>query len=197
VSGDLAAIASGLRAAALAGAWRDEELAVRNDAGVVVGAIERAAVRALGIPTVAVHLLAVDPQGHHWVQQRALDKDTDPGLWDTLVGGMVPAGEPLLQALERETWEEAGLRVEELLDLRHGGTVRSSGPSSSAPHGYVVQDLEWFTCTVPAGMLPSNQDGEVMAFECLAPAELARRLEQDEFTMDAMVLYAAAFATPG
>jgi len=26
-----------------------------------------------------------------WVQQRALDKANDPGLWDTLMGGMVSA----------------------------------------------------------------------------------------------------------
>lgn len=191
-----AAIADGLRAAGLAGAWRDEQLAVRNGAGAVLGTIERGAARALGIATVAVHLLAVDERGHHWVQQRAWTKDTDPGMWDTLVGGMVPAGEPLLEALERETWEEAGLRLAELRDLRHGGMVRSVGPSSSVPHGYVIEDVEWFTCTLPAGVLPSNQDGEVAGFECLAPAALAARLEQDGFTHDASVLYATAFALP-
>ena len=30
-----------------------------------------------------------------WVQQRAFDKSTDPGLWDTLMGGQVAAGETI------------------------------------------------------------------------------------------------------
>ena len=167
---------------------------MRNDAGTVLGAIERAAVRPLGIATVAVHLLALDPRGRHWVQQRAFDKPNDPGLWDTLVGGMVPAGEPLREALARETWEEAGLHLEQLPDLRHGGTVRTHGPcDAKLAHGYVVQDLEWFTCVVPAGVVPQNQDGEVLAFDCLEAPELAARLARDEFTLDAGLLYLAAF----
>ena len=72
--------------------------------------MERAVVRPLGITTFAVHLLA-SPDGRHWVQQRSLTKPNDPGLWDTLMGGMIPASDSMAQALERETWEEAGLRL--------------------------------------------------------------------------------------
>jgi hypothetical protein len=39
------------------------------------------------------------------VQQRALDKANDPGLWDTLMGGMVSAADTVATALARETWE--------------------------------------------------------------------------------------------
>ena len=81
-----ARIARALRDTGLAGAWRNELLEVTDAAGVAVGAIERAAVRPLGITTDAVHLIAHRADGRVWVQLRALDKATDPGLWDTTMG---------------------------------------------------------------------------------------------------------------
>jgi hypothetical protein len=80
-------LADVLRGAGLAGAWRGEQLAVRNASGEQIGAIERGAVRPLGIATLAVHLVGKAPDGGYWVQQRALNKPNDPGKWDTLMGG--------------------------------------------------------------------------------------------------------------
>jgi 8-oxo-dGTP pyrophosphatase MutT (NUDIX family) len=177
----------------LAHAWRDEQLAVRSESGAVLGTVERAAVRPLGIATHAVHLVGLDPTGAHWVQQRAFDKPTDPGLWDTLVGGMVAANDSLEQALERETWEEAGLRRTQLQDLRYGGHVVTRRPFSALAHGYVVERLDWYACTLPPNVLPCNQDGEVAAFRCMRADEVAQQLEQDAFTVDAALVLLAAF----
>ena len=87
----LARAADAMRRLGLAHAWRDEQLAVGDAQGQVLGTVERAVVRPLGVTTFAVHLAAKAPDGRHWVQQRALTKPNDPGLWDTLMGGMVPA----------------------------------------------------------------------------------------------------------
>jgi hypothetical protein len=57
------ALAQALRVAGLAGAWRDELLAVTDEQGTALGVVERAAVRPLGIATRAVHLLARSPDG--------------------------------------------------------------------------------------------------------------------------------------
>jgi len=192
----LARIAERLRDAGLASAWRHEQIDVRDEAGLLLGTVERAAVRALGIPTVAVHLVALDAGGRHWVQQRAWNKPSDPGLWDTLVGGMVPASEPLAQALERETWEEAGLRPAQLQGLRHGGRVAVRRAPSEVPHGYAVEQLEWYACTLAGGVVPQNQDGEVAAFRCMEAGEVAHCLEQDGFTVDAAAILLAAFGEP-
>jgi hypothetical protein len=112
VEGELGAslqhVAQVLRDTGLAHTWRNEQLAVRAVDGTVLGTVERAVTRALGIATQAVHLTATAPDGRVWLQQRAFDKPSDPGLWDTLVGGTVPASDGLEQALARETWEEAG-----------------------------------------------------------------------------------------
>lgn len=193
LSDTLAEVARVLDDRGLAHVWRDELLAVRNDAGEVLGAVERAAVRPLGIATHAVHLAVVDPAGRHWVQQRAFDKATDPGLWDTLVGGMVPACDGLQQALARESWEEAGLRLEQLRDLRHAGRTVTRRPSREVPHGYVIEALDWFVATLPAGVQPENQDGEVARFRAMHPGEVTRCLEAGGFTVDAAVILLEAF----
>ena len=114
----LAAIAQWLHANSLGGPWRNELLPVTGECNEPLGAIERAAVRPLGITTFAVHLIAARADGGVWVQQRAFDKATDPGLWDTTMGGQVGAGESIADALARETWEEAGLSLAQLTELR-------------------------------------------------------------------------------
>lgn len=191
----LARIAEVLRDTGLAHTWRDEQLAVRGDGGTFFGTVERAIVRPLGIATHAVHLTATDDAGNVWLQQRAFDKPTDPGLWDTLVGGMVPASDTLEQALERETWEEAGLRLHQVRELRHGGRIGTQRPFGELPHGSVVEVLEWYAGRLPAGVVPDNQDGEVAAFRPMAAGELTHRLEAGEFTIDAALILLAAYGS--
>ena len=65
-----------------------------------------------GDPTLihlVVHLHVFDGQGRLYLQRRARTKDTNPGLWDTSVGGHVSAGETVPQALAREAREELSI----------------------------------------------------------------------------------------
>ena len=188
VTTSLHGIATALRGAGWAHTWRDEQLAVTDGQGNRLGSVERAVVRSLGITTFAVHLAGAALDGRHWVQQRSLTKANDPGLWDTLMGGMVPASDSLEEALERETWEEAGLRIGQLSQLRHGGRILTSRPTGDGRGGYVVEYLDWYRCLVPDGTVPVNQDGEVAQFQLLDPAELLVRLERDEFTTEAALI---------
>lgn len=181
----LAVIARWLQANPGTGTWRNELLSVTDGSGRRVGAIERAAVRPLGIATHAVHLVGCDARGDVWVQQRALDKATDPGLWDTLVGGLVSADESMAQALARETWEEAGLRMDELHGVQPFGRLTVRRPVAE---GYVVEQIEMFAAIVPSGTVPVNQDGEVERFECLTLASLVERMHADRFTPEAAMI---------
>jgi 8-oxo-dGTP pyrophosphatase MutT (NUDIX family) len=196
VAGELSAslrhVAEVLRDTGLAHAWRDEQLAVAGEEGTVLGTVERAAVRPLGIATQAVHLSAVTSDGRLWLQQRAFDKPTDPGRWDTLVGGMVPAEDNREQALERETWEEAGLRLAQVRGLHYGGRILTRRPFPDLPHGFIVELLDWFTCTLPDDVVPANQDGEVAGFHCMDPGEVVRLLHADACTVDAALVLLAA-----
>ena len=191
VTSALNQLAGVLRDAGLAGAWRNEQLAVRDEAGAQIGTIERGAVRSFGIATLAVHLVGQTQDGRFWVQQRALNKPNDPGKWDTLMGGMVSAGDTVETALARETWEEAGLHIAELQNLRYGGRQSNCRPSSNGAAGYMQEFIEWYVATVPDGLTPINQDGEVAQFVLMDEAQLLAAMQRGEFTLEAALMMAA------
>lgn len=174
------------------GPWRNEQLAVRNAAGECLATVERGAVRVLGIPTLAVHLVGVAPDGRLWVQQRAADKAMFPNRWDTLMGGMVSAQDDLDGALARETWEEAGLRLDALQDLRHGGCFALNQPSDEGDGcGYIQERIHWYVATLPDGVQPDNQDGEVQGFALLPAQQVLAWAGEERFTPEAALVWAA------
>jgi 8-oxo-dGTP pyrophosphatase MutT (NUDIX family) len=145
----------------------------------------------LGIATLAVHLVGQAPDGRFWVQQRAFDKPNDPGKWDTLMGGMVSGADTLETALARETWEEAGLHIADFQGLRHGGRLTTGRPASDGGGaGYVVENIDWYVCTVPEGVKPVNQDGEVAQFALVDAAQLLEAMQRGEFTLEAALILA-------
>ncbi|HEY8908005.1 MAG TPA: NUDIX domain-containing protein [Rhodoferax sp.] len=177
--------------------WRDEQLAVFNDVNQQVATVERGVARWLGIATRAVHLLGHTRDGRVWVQQRALNKAIDPGLWDTLVGGMVPASDNLTTALQRETWEEAGIDFDRVMQAHAGGRLQVARPNArDGGVGYVVEQIDWFVGLIPEDVTPVNQDGEVAQFALLNWAELASQLQTNAFTLDAALIFTAARALP-
>jgi 8-oxo-dGTP pyrophosphatase MutT (NUDIX family) len=192
LTASLAQIAHAMREAGVAHVWRDEQLPVGGEGGAALGTVERAAVRPLGIATYAVHLAGRAPDGRHWVQQRSLTKANDPGLWDTLMGGMVPACDSPEQALARETWEEAGLAMAQLADVSYGGRIPTRRPVGGGQRGYVVEYIDWYRCTVPHGVAPVNQDGEVAQFCLMHPREVTELLRREEFTLEAALVLLAA-----
>jgi len=131
--------------------------------------------------------VGVAASGQVWVQRRALDKAVDPGMLDTLVGGLAAFGESTHDTLERETWEEAGLRLSDLRGLRDIGRLVVKRPVSD---GYMVEHIEMFSAELPAGVAPQNQDGEVMGFECLDVEALLAGMRADQFTFEATLIHA-------
>jgi isopentenyldiphosphate isomerase/intracellular septation protein A len=57
-----------------------------------------------------VHLHVFNHQRNIFLQKRSMSKDTQPGKWDTAVGGHISFGEDLETALKREIEEEIGLK---------------------------------------------------------------------------------------
>lgn len=57
-----------------------------------------------------VHLHVFNPAGDLYLQKRPDWKDIQPGKWDTAVGGHIDYDENVKDALEREAFEELGLK---------------------------------------------------------------------------------------
>jgi 8-oxo-dGTP pyrophosphatase MutT (NUDIX family) len=181
----LASIAVLLRDAGVLRTWRNELLDVRpRGGGDPLAVIERSACRALGIGTFAVHMNAFTDDGRLVVARRADNKAVDPGMWDNLVGGMVAAGESELDALARETHEEAGLELA-ALTLTRGMVFQESRP---VREGYMVETVQVFDTVLPPGAAPRNLDGEVAAIETREIDDVLAAIERGEFTLEAALV---------
>lgn len=163
-------------------AWRGELLDVVGE-GRRLGVIERGAVRPLGLLTRAVHLNAWRPDGRLWIARRSLSKTTDPGLWDTLVGGLAVAGEPLDTSLLRESEEEAGLTIDQLRNRSPLRTILRM--HRRLPEGYQVEDVLVSECVLDGEVQPRNQDGEVDRIEAVTVEEAWELAREGGFTLEA------------
>jgi 8-oxo-dGTP pyrophosphatase MutT (NUDIX family) len=181
----LARAANALRDAGYLTGWRDELLDVcaAPDAPPLA-VIERSACRPLGIRTTAVHLNGYADDGTVIVSRRAAHKQIDPGMWDNLVGGMVPAGETLEQALEREAWEEAGIEIDRI-EVHRGRRFHIERP---VPEGVQSETIHVYDATLAADVDPQNQDGEADAIERRAIADVVKAIERDEFTLESALV---------
>lgn len=56
-----------------------------------------------------VHLHIFNDAGELYLQKRSMNKDIQPGKWDTAVGGHIDYGETVEEALRREVREELGI----------------------------------------------------------------------------------------
>lgn len=81
-----------------------------DEMGVVIGAAPRNVCH--GDPSLvhrAAHVLVFNSEGLLLMQLRSMDKDIQPGKWDTSVGGHLGVGEDYEQAASREMAEELGI----------------------------------------------------------------------------------------
>ena len=75
----------------------------------VIDVKTRGEIHALGLMHRAVHILLFNDAGQIFLQKRSLNKDENPGLWDTSAAGHVDSGEDYLDCASREIHEELGI----------------------------------------------------------------------------------------
>ena len=198
----LAAWAQAFHAAGRLKAWRNELLNVSPlafmqlqnpiDLPVSLALVERGAARVLGILTHAVHLVGTRSDGKIWVQQRALGKATDPGLWDTLAGGLLSAGDSLVSGVLRETHEEAGLLSSQMGALSAHGCVFQD---RTVPDGHILEAVWTFSAEIGTHETPHNLDGEAMGFACLSIEALRDLIKADQVTTEAQLSFRQALGS--
>ena len=109
----------------------DEMLTRVTEQDEVLGAVPRSHVH--GNPALihrSVHILVVSREGRLLLQKRSMRKDTQPGKWDTSVGGHVGFGQSYEEAARREAEEELGMVPGELTFL-YPSRIRNSVESEN------------------------------------------------------------------
>ena len=89
---------------------RTEWFPLVNEEGETIGKATRKEChsgRKLLHPVIHLHIFNKD--GDLYLQKRSMNKDIQPGKWDTAVGGHIDYGESVEEALRREVREELGI----------------------------------------------------------------------------------------
>jgi len=147
--------------------WMDEPFGLYIPSQITpIGQVPRGAVSHLGLQAYGVHANGFVRKAdgiHMWVAKRSMNKPTFPGQWDNMVGGGLTAGFTPDQVLAKETDEEAGLQLEQMLNVEPVGILnyQHSHAGGLRNDRLVIYDLE-----LPEGLTPHPKDGEVERFEC-------------------------------
>ncbi|MGZ4592330.1 MAG: NUDIX hydrolase [Actinomycetes bacterium] len=87
----------------------EEQVAIIDDAGTVIGSAPRSVMRRDNLPHIVVAVLVRDSSGRVYVHRRTDTKDVFPGMHDCFAAGCLQAGEEPERAAAREAAEELGV----------------------------------------------------------------------------------------
>ncbi|RJF98059.1 DUF4743 domain-containing protein [Noviherbaspirillum saxi] len=171
----------------LVAGWRNESVAVAAVFGEApLFHIERAALRHFGLTLHAVHLNALtdfDRSGEMWLARRSHNKATDPGCYDTIVGGGLGNGMGITATLIKECFEEAGMPADLASQARPAGAVHVR---REVPEGVHDEILFTHDLVVSKDFVPNNHDGEVQEFVRLPLQDVIELIgSSDEVTVEA------------
>ena len=137
----------------------------------------------------AVHIFVINKNGDLYLQKRSLQKDKNPGLWDSSVSGHLDAGEDYLTAATRELAEEIGI---------HSPLQESLIPSHTLPPSAETgwEHIHLFT-TRHTGPItwPAAEIDSIMPFP-LAEIFAWVKARPEDFSPPFILLLTAHFSTP-
>ncbi|WP_340614255.1 NUDIX hydrolase YfcD [Xenorhabdus thailandensis] len=149
-----------------------EWIDIVNEGNEVIAQSSRQQMRAQNLRHRATYIVVHDGMGKILIQHRTETKDFYPGKLDATAGGVVMAGETLLEAARREAEEELGI-----------------AGVPFAEHGIFYYEED--TCRIWGGLFScvshgpfALQEEEVAAVYWLTPEEITARC--DEFTQDSL-----------
>ncbi|WP_338804902.1 NUDIX hydrolase YfcD [Xenorhabdus griffiniae] len=149
-----------------------EWIDIVNEGNEVIAQSSRQQMRAQNLRHRATYIVVHDGMGKILIQHRTETKDFYPGKLDATAGGVVMAGETLLEAARREAEEELGI-----------------AGVPFAEHGIFYYEED--NCRIWGGLFScvshgpfALQEEEVAAVYWLTPEEITARC--DEFTQDSL-----------
>ncbi len=93
-----------------------ELLDVVDENDNVITVKTRGEIHALGLMHRAVHILVFNSDDELFLQKRSLNKDEQPGKWDSSAAGHLDSGEDYDDCARREIAEELGIQVDQSLE---------------------------------------------------------------------------------
>ncbi|WP_454721789.1 MULTISPECIES: DUF4743 domain-containing protein [Cupriavidus] len=176
--------------------WRDELFAVTPAlAAPAFAVIERAAARFLGLLTFASHMNGVIAGARAlWISRRSAAKAVDPGMWDNLVAGGMPAGSDPLATLVRECDEESGIPPALARRAEAHGVIEVL---REIPEGVQWEAVYVYDLLLPADFTPHNRDGEVAEHRRIEPEALLAIMADGAMTVDATLVTLDTLARRG
>ncbi len=192
----LATLARQLADAGHVRGWRNELFAVTPALDATpFGVIERAAARFLGLLTFASHMNGiVAGQRTLWISRRSAAKAVDPGMWDNLVAGGMPAGSDPLETLVRECDEESGIPPALAGEAQSHGVIEVL---REIPEGVQWEHVYIYDLLLPPDFVPCNRDGEVAEHRIIDPAALLAIMADRAMTVDATLVTLDALVRRG
>ncbi len=104
----------------------EELIDILDEDGNKTGRIEtRTQVHEKGLWHRIIVVSIIDKNGHLLMQQRSLNKDSNPGKWDVSVAGHVSSGQTSIEAAVREVSEELGIKIDKK-ELKYILTYKNS-----------------------------------------------------------------------
>ena len=147
----------------------DEQVALVDAEGVVVGVAGRSEVRRANLRHSATAVIVRDPRGRVYVHRRSADKDWAPSRHDAASGGVLLSGETPELAARRELAEELGIE----------GVHLSALPGVFYEDATVRCRLHVYETTYDGPV--RHRDGEVAWGTWMTLAELAAHLRRDDW----------------
>jgi 8-oxo-dGTP pyrophosphatase MutT (NUDIX family) len=186
------AMAAGLRS-------RGEDFDVRAVMdGPVLAVLDRGALPDFGVIGVGVHLNGLVRRAdglYLWVAKRAADKKLDPGKFDNLVAGGVPAGLAPFETLVKEAEEEAALPASLSAQAR---LVARFSYNMERPEGLRRDVVYTYDLDLPDSFIPQPADGEVESFSLWPLARVFEAVsEGDEFKFNVNLVLIDLFIRQG
>lgn len=146
----------------------DELLSIVDNNDEVIGTKPRSEVHSQGLIHRAVHILVFNDQRQLFLQKRSMNKDENPGLWDTSAAGHVDAGESYEMCAAREIYEELGIKTNEKLkylfklpaseqtgmEFIEVYRCNDNGPFTMASEE--IDEGKWFSLTVISKLVENN-----------------------------------------
>lgn len=162
----------------------DKLITIVDENDNVVGAETRKNARKRGLRHRIVRIFLVNAAGQILLQRRSLELDDNPGKWDQSAGGHVDEGEDYEEAAIRETQEELGVAVKELV---HAGKMYIERP---AQDGFIRRFQAVFIAPYDGPVRPNKE--EVAEVQWFSPNEIddLYAARPDDFTKNFIKAYA-------